>query len=99
MTKLISVVFAHLLSLGAVWRLYLSLPTTEPNLWLWNIGAPIISLVLILVVIWEIYNYWDSEPTKFRWFKQWQIKRYMRRWLGSGGRAVIFTRDMSWVDD
>jgi hypothetical protein len=26
------------------------------------------------------------------------IKNYMRDWLGKGGRAAIFTRDMSWAE-
>src|SRR5207249_2946132 len=28
-----------------------------------------------------------------------RIRAYMRRWLSFGGRAVVFTRDMTWADD
>jgi hypothetical protein len=99
MTKLASVIFVHLLSLTAIWRLYLSLPSSEHDRIIWQFGAPLISLLLTLVIAWEIYNYWRTVPSRFRIFKNWRIKRYMRRWLSSGGRAVIFTRDMSWADD
>jgi hypothetical protein len=27
------------------------------------------------------------------------IKEYMQRWIGQSGRAAIWTRDLSWVDD
>ncbi len=97
MSKLISVIFAHLLSLAAIWRLYLSLPTAEQERLLWQVGTPLISLLIIFVIVWEIYNYWRTAPVQFRWLKTWRIRRYMRHWLSSGGRAAIFTRDMSWA--
>src|SRR5258708_350150 len=99
MTKMISTIFVHLLSIGTVLRLYMTLPAPERDHFAWQISASVICLILALAILWEFLNYRRSAPNQFRFFKARRIKGYMRKWLSSGGRALIFTRDMSWVDD
>ena len=45
----------------------------------------------------EIWQYAQSRPKSYSSKKR--IKRYMRHWVASGDRAVILSRDLSWVDD
>src|ERR1700737_3575108 len=99
MTKMMRTVFVHLLSIASIWRLFLSLPTSEQDRAIWLIGLALICVFLAAAIIWEIVVYVRSSQTRFRLFKERRIRAYMRRWLSSGGRAVVFTRDMTWADD
>jgi hypothetical protein len=98
-TKLTGPVLANLLSITAAVRLYLSLPTELSNEFLWQIGTALICFCNVAAILWEVYSYFRSAPKRFRLSQQDKIRSYMIRWLKSGGRAVIFTRDMSWVDE
>ncbi len=99
MTKLFTTVFTHLLAIATVLRLFFSLSSSEQTQASWQIGIAVVCMILVGAIIWEIYGYLSSSPVRYRFFKQRRIKSYMRRWLTSGGRAVIFTRDMTWADD
>jgi hypothetical protein len=98
MSKLLSAIFVHLLSLGAVLRLYLSLPQSNQEQPLLISGLVATCTILVVAIVRDLGIYWKSAPTRIRLFKKRRIRSYMCRWLSAGGRAVIFTRDMSWVD-
>jgi hypothetical protein len=62
--------------------------------WHWAVlGAS--GLAVILLIIFEIYDHITSSPRTYKSEKT--INRYMCRWVSSGGRVVIFSRDMSWA--
>lgn len=50
-------------------------------------------LICLSYIIYEFFN----RPKKYK--DNLSIKNYMREWIKKTGRTVIFTRDMSWVDD
>jgi hypothetical protein len=52
---------------------------------------------VLIFVIYLIYEFFFSMPKKYR--NDGEIKKYMRNWVTKAGRTVIFTRDMSWVDN
>jgi hypothetical protein len=64
-----------------------------------NVAIVLGVLIYIAFVIWEIVEHYRLSPTRIPLEQPKKIKAYMRRWLTSGGRAVIFTRDMSWADE
>ena len=57
-----------------------------------------LSVLNVAAIIWELISYFHSAPKRFRLTRQDKIRRYMIKWLRSGGRTVTFTRDMTWVD-
>jgi hypothetical protein len=99
MTKTIGTVIVHLLSIASVLRLYFSLSDDQQKQQIFQVGIVVLCVVYIGAIAWEIISYVRTGPKRFLRFKEWRIRRYMRRWLKSGGRAVIFTRDMSWAND
>jgi hypothetical protein len=98
MSKLISIIFVHVLSIISVMRLYLSLPQATQAQSLWIGGVTSVSTIIGLAIVYELVAYQKSAPTSIRFFKERRIRSYMRKWLLAGGRTVIFTRDMSWVN-
>ena len=57
-----------------------------------------VSVVLtILFVYLEIKAYRDAAPLVLK--SKLAIRNYMYRWIAHGGRAVVFSHDLSWVDD
>jgi hypothetical protein len=57
----------------------------------------LILLALILSTIDTVY-YWKSRPMRFA-LNSHPIKEYMAKWLNSGGRSAVFSRDLSWADE
>lgn len=57
----------------------------------------LILLALILSTIDAAY-YWRARPKHFALNSQ-PIKDYMAKWLNSGGRSAVFSRDLSWADE
>ena len=58
----------------------------------------IICIVLLIIsVIATVINYIYNKPKVFK--SERSVKEYLHKWIQNGGRTVIFTRDMSWVDD
>lgn len=53
--------------------------------------------LLIISIIVTIVNYITNKPKVFK--SERSVKEYLHKWIQNGGRTVIFTRDMSWVDD
>lgn len=64
----------------------------------WQYLLIFISILLFIVyVIFEIYEYCTNGKLTFSNPKS--IRNYMFKWIKSSGNTVIFTRDLSWVND
>ncbi len=50
---------------------------------------------ILFMIFWDIRSYWKRKPKFYRTTEA--IDQYMYRWISQRGRAVIFTRDMSWA--
>jgi len=53
--------------------------------------------VFMLALMQEFCNWRKNRVLTFR--KDSAIKQYMYKWISQGGRAVIFSRNLSWVND
>lgn len=88
-----------LLSLTAFMFMFMPQPVK-----LEGIALVLLLLTLILAAI-SIWLEVRSELVAARHRKSFKendalgIKGYMRRWIGHSGRAAVWTRDLSWVDD
>lgn len=51
-----------------------------------------------IAVAWDVLEYVRRRPRVYP-PKSEEIVRYLAKWLGSGGRAAIFSRDLSWATD
>lgn len=95
---MIVAISVHLLAIVSFLRAYFSLSKAEQEQSTWKIGIAVICIILVFAIVWELVNHVRSSPTRYRFFKERRIRRFMRLWLSSGGRAVVFTRDMSWAN-
>jgi hypothetical protein len=96
MWKLTTILVVHVASFASILGLYFTLtPLSVPRPdWHWLIlGAAIFGAVALAV--YAIVEFFRSEPKKYR--SQKKINSFMCRWVSSGGRVVIFSRDMSWA--
>jgi hypothetical protein len=98
MRKLIIVTIFHISPYLSILGLYFSIfPITEPRpVWHWVVIAFGIAVSLYLCGS-EILEHRRNAARIYK--SQPKINRYMQDWLSSGGRAVIFSRDMSWAED
>src|SRR5436853_7701452 len=55
-----------------------------------------VSTVILLGALWDVWEHAKTRPKRFD--SADTIKKYMNDWIHSGGRVVVFTRDMTWVD-
>ena len=55
-----------------------------------------VSMMLSIGLIWDVAAHLRHRPKTLRTADE--IKRYMHAWIRGGGRVVVFTRDMTWVD-
>ncbi len=51
----------------------------------------------LLLIVCEAIEHFRTAPKRFRDNKK--INHYMRNWVSRNGRAVIFSRDLSWAND
>ena len=65
------------------------------------VSLSVLSLVIVSSVILLIIESQQNKPIEFELDERGKrkIRDFMYSWLRLHGRAVIFTRDMSWVDD
>ena len=98
MTKLITVVMLQASACASLLGLYVSLlpVTAERPWWHWFLITFAV-LASCCLAITEIVGYLRSAPKTY--LSQRKINRYMQRWVSSGGRVVIFSRDMSWAQE
>lgn len=57
----------------------------------------IVAAVLLAGVSADFIQYMRHRPKRYKTARQ--INDYMYRWISTGGRVVIFTRDMSWANE
>lgn len=99
MTKLAATIAGHLVAIASIIRFYMTLSASQQNQRFWEYGALIACLLFVSLIVWEIVSYRRNAPSRFRLTNRLGIRAYMKRWLESGGRTVIFSRDLSWVDE
>lgn len=56
-----------------------------------------LGVTVLIFLIYLTYEFFFNAPRKYR--TDAEIKKFMRNWVNKAGRTVIFTRDMSWVDN
>ncbi|MEL7569169.1 MAG: hypothetical protein AAGU14_01270 [Eubacteriaceae bacterium] len=65
---------------------------------IWSIATFFIGL--IFMIIWflkDIKDYNDKKPIIYE--KQEDIEKYMLNWINTGGQVVVYSRNLSWVND
>jgi hypothetical protein len=97
-TKLLGTIGVHLLSIAGIVRFFFSLPESYQHDVSWQLGTLAMGLFNLAAIGWETISHVRSAPKRFKLTQPDKIRRYMIRLLKSGGRSVVFTRDMSWVD-
>lgn len=64
----------------------------------WKVALIVLAVLLTtFAVIWVLKP--DRATHAYRVNDQAGINRYLYRWIDSGGRVAIWTRDMSWAED
>lgn len=56
-----------------------------------------LGLTVIIFIIYLIYEFFFTIPKRYK--NEREINGYMQNWVTKAGRTVIFTRDMSWVNN
>ena len=98
MLKLGAIIIVQLASLASILGLYFTLlpPGADRPFWHW---VPIIFAVAVFLQLAfrEVSDHLRSAPKVYR--SKEKINSYMRDWVSSAGRVVIFSRDMSWAGE
>ena len=98
MVRTFGTVFLHVASLASILGLYFTIYPGASDRSAWHtVLLTIFSLAFVCFSLWEVISYFKNRSTQIALNKPQKIQAYMRRWLSHGGRAVIFTRDMSWA--
>jgi hypothetical protein len=86
---------AALGSFGSLVVLAFSLrPGEKLSFWQWVLVVLAVALGLA-VIAWEVRTYLVKRP----WVKSpTEVPSFLRKWIADGGKAAIFSRDLSWVD-
>jgi hypothetical protein len=96
MSKFLTITFVHAASYASILGLYLTLvPLDHPRPhWHWILlGASV--LAAIGLILKDFLEYRRFAPKTYT--SQKKIDSYMCKWVSSGGRVAIFSRDMSWA--
>lgn len=98
MGSLITTLVAQTASCASILGLYFTLqpPSGERPLWHWLVIALSIGAAMF-VAFREITAHLSAGPRTYR--STAKINSYMRKWVASAGRVVIFSRDMSWAHE
>lgn len=98
MFRLLGSAFATVASLASLLGLYFTLmPAANERPW-WHLPLILFAVALSLgLIIAETMEYGTKAPKTFQ--TPAKINEYMRAWLNSGGRSLIFSRDMSWAQE
>ncbi len=98
MKKLIINILTQLGTLTSLIGLIFTLKSNSNDFNGWQWGLLFLSIACFAISVWIIIS--DHNETKPLIFKtQTAIRNYMFSWIESSGRTVIFTRDLSWVND
>lgn len=85
-------------SIASLCGLILTIRSAEQKFGGWQWFLLFIALVLFVFSIYLIISEYLSNKPKIYKDKS-DIRNYMYNWIKNGGRVVIFTRDLSWVND
>jgi hypothetical protein len=98
MARLFAILVVQFASFASILGLYLTLiPLSEQRpTWHWLLLGIAISAAFGLAW-YEIFEFTNLAPKRYR--SQNRINSFMCRWVSSGGRVVIFSRDMSWAHE
>lgn len=84
-------------SFASVSGVVIPLLILQPGLpWWAKVLITLSGLLMIVAVIWALKP--DTTTHTYRVIDQAGINRYLYRWIDSGGRVAIWTRDMSWAE-
>ena len=84
-------------SFASVSGVVIPLLILQPGLpWWAKVLITLSGLLMIVAVIWVLKP--DAATHTYRVSDQAGINRYLYRWIDSGGRVAIWTRDMSWAE-
>ncbi len=98
MPKILSIVIVQLASWASILSLYISVyPISDSRPWWHWILMAISFIAPMYLIFFEIDNYRKSRPKIFK--SQSEINKYLDKWISSGGKTAIFSRDMSWSKD
>lgn len=76
--------------------LWISLPPDITKFSMFQIISLMITIIgVVFMIYWDILSYLKTKPKFYRTTQA--IDKYMYHWISQRGRAVIFTRDMSWA--
>lgn len=96
MMRVSGIVLVQLASLASLVGLYLTVVPWSADRPGWHWGILAVAIVLSAIAcLSEINDYMKSRPRKYS--SSTNIARYMKNWVSSNGRTVIFSRDLSWV--
>jgi hypothetical protein len=98
-TKLLGTIGVHIVSIAGIVRFYFSLPENAQHELSWQLFAVAMCVFNFAAILWESISHFRNAPKTFRLTQPDKIRNYMIRWLQSGGRAVVFTRDMTWLNE
>lgn len=98
MFKLVAIASIQIATCASILSLYFALQplSTDRPWWHWLLIAFAI-IACFLLTLREIAAHLRSAPKTYR--SPRKINSYMHKWVSSGGRVVIFSRDMSWAHD
>ena len=88
-------------SFASVLSIIISLITSSEDIFGWKLGLIIATaILLILMVIAAVIVLKSDVPTRrYKFDDREGIRNYLFNWIKNGRRVVIWSRDMSWVDD
>jgi len=97
MYRLLVAIAGHVSVFASVVSLYVSIAPITSKTPLWHLALLGFSLLVTgCLVGYEIWLHVMYSPKTFK--EQKKINAYMRKWVSGGGRVVIFSRDLSWVE-
>jgi hypothetical protein len=98
MGKFVLFLFERAGALASIAALYLTVvPLSQARpLWHWLVLG-VVFICFVYFVAKDTIRY--LKPTRKSYNSQNKINDYMFRWISSGGRTVIFSRNMSWVTE
>ena len=88
-------------SFASVLGVIISLIFSSKNIFGWELVLIVAAVILFLLMVAAAIIVLKSDvPTRrYRFDDKVSIRNYLFNWIKSGRRVVIWTRDMSWVDD
>ena len=98
LSTLVVELIAVLGSIASLVSLYLFVrPANTPFTFAEGVAFAIASCLIVLFGVIRLREYTKLKPKTYHTKKA--IRDYMYRWISSGERVAVFSRDMTWVDD